>query len=189
MHSKQSNDVTRNSYRQTLPSNPNIFDNSYGFYIPLFSSNRDASYPEEDINYSSLFTSSQNSSYNYSSPQNRSTCGSAVDISSISFYCEDASADGHTSNTSYHYNTTSEIISFNYNKEQNAIKNQQKAASIQIPKRKHHLSNEAVGLMTEWFDSHVANPYPTLEKKELMASVGKITVKQVISWFSNRRNR
>ncbi len=143
----------------------------------------------KDINYSSLFTNSQNSSYNYSSPQNRSTCGSAVDISSISFYCEDASADGHTSNTSYHYNTTSEIISFNYNKEQNAIKNQQKAASIQIPKRKHHLSNEAVGLMTEWFDSHVANPYPTLEKKELMASVGKITVKQVISWFSNRRNR
>jgi len=179
MHSKQSSDVTRNSYSQTSPSNPNIFDNSYGFYIPVFSSNSDnfdVSYPEADINYSSLFTNSQNSSNNYSSPQNTSTSGSSVDISSISFYCEDDRADGHTSNTSYYYNTTSEIISFNYNKEQNAIKNQQKAASIQIPKRKHHLSNEAVGLMNEWFDSHVANPYPTLEKKELMASVGKLTV-------------
>lgn len=55
--------------------------------------------------------------------------------------------------------------------------------------KKHQLSDHAVDIMNEWFEEHLNNPYPTSEEKERMAALGKITVKQVTAWFSNRRNR
>ncbi len=55
--------------------------------------------------------------------------------------------------------------------------------------RKHQLPDRAVDIMNEWFDDHINNPYPTMEQKEKLARLGRITVKQVTAWFSNRRNR
>ncbi len=53
----------------------------------------------------------------------------------------------------------------------------------------HSLPDEAVDALNVWFDDHLNNPYPTMEEKERLAILGKITVKQVNAWFSNRRNR
>ncbi len=51
------------------------------------------------------------------------------------------------------------------------------------------LPDDAVEILNEWFDEHIANPYPQMEEKERLAKRGNITVKQVNAWFSNRRNR
>ena len=51
------------------------------------------------------------------------------------------------------------------------------------------LKQEAVEIMSDWFDKHQQQPYPTLEEKIYMACKGGITVNQVTSWFSNKRNR
>ena len=58
-----------------------------------------------------------------------------------------------------------------------------------IMKRHAHLSDDAVDIMNEWFQSHISNPYPSLTEKETLAQRSGITVKQVTAWFSNRRNR
>ena len=52
-----------------------------------------------------------------------------------------------------------------------------------------HLSDQAVDIMNEWYQTHISNPYPTLIEKETIAQLACITVKQVTAWFSNRRNR
>lgn len=61
--------------------------------------------------------------------------------------------------------------------------------STKLVSRKQQLPDNAVDIMNDWFLDHLNNPYPTLEDKERMAKQGRITVKQVTAWFSNRRNR
>lgn len=51
------------------------------------------------------------------------------------------------------------------------------------------LNLKAVRIMTEWYDIHEENPYPSKSEKELMAKEGGISVTQVKSWFANKRNR
>jgi len=51
------------------------------------------------------------------------------------------------------------------------------------------LNARAVAIMTEWYESHLDNPYPTPIEKEVMAEQGQISVSQVKAWFANKRNR
>jgi hypothetical protein len=57
--------------------------------------------------------------------------------------------------------------------------------------RSHHnqLPEEAVEILNDWFDSHLNHPYPSTDEKNRLADKCCITVKQVNSWFCNRRNR
>jgi hypothetical protein len=57
----------------------------------------------------------------------------------------------------------------------------------QALKRHAQLSDHAVEIMNEWFQRHISNP--SLAEKETIAQQGRISVKQVTAWFSNRRNR
>ncbi|XP_059168669.1 uncharacterized protein LOC131950493 isoform X2 [Physella acuta] len=51
------------------------------------------------------------------------------------------------------------------------------------------LNQLAINIMSQWFDEHVQNPYPSKADKEDMAKRGGITENQVKSWFANKRNR
>ncbi|BFZ07528.1 hypothetical protein BsWGS_10567 [Bradybaena similaris] len=51
------------------------------------------------------------------------------------------------------------------------------------------LNQHAIGIMTQWFEDHIDNPYPSKSDKEKMAVQGGITENQVKSWFANKRNR
>lgn len=51
------------------------------------------------------------------------------------------------------------------------------------------LPEDAVDLLNEWFESHLNHPYPSNDEKQRLADKCGITVKQVNSWFCNRRNR
>ncbi len=51
------------------------------------------------------------------------------------------------------------------------------------------LNSKAVKCMTEWYEQHIDNPYPTDQEKQEMANLGNITLAQVKAWFANKRNR
>ena len=53
----------------------------------------------------------------------------------------------------------------------------------------HQLPEEAVDQLNSWFEAHIQHPYPTTEEKHRLSEECGITVKQVNSWFCNRRNR
>lgn len=51
------------------------------------------------------------------------------------------------------------------------------------------LCPKAVRLMSDWYDRHQENPYPTDEEKQELAEKGGVSVSQVKAWFANKRNR
>jgi hypothetical protein len=51
------------------------------------------------------------------------------------------------------------------------------------------LPQNAINIMTAWYDKHYANPYPTYREFEQLAIAGSITVNQVKQWFVNVRRR
>lgn len=51
------------------------------------------------------------------------------------------------------------------------------------------LPTHAVDLMTEWYDRHYSNPYPTYRDCEMLAQKGNISINQVKQWFVNVRRR
>ena len=51
------------------------------------------------------------------------------------------------------------------------------------------LPQEAIDLMTEWYDQHYTNPYPSFKDCEDLASAGKVSINQVKQWFVNVRRR
>lgn len=51
------------------------------------------------------------------------------------------------------------------------------------------LPTHAVDIMTEWYDRHYSNPYPTYRDCEMLAQQGNITINQVKQWFVNVRRR
>ena len=55
--------------------------------------------------------------------------------------------------------------------------------------RSRQLNNRAVAIMTDWFERHIDNPYPSDEVKMILAERGNISLGQVKAWFANRRNR
>lgn len=55
--------------------------------------------------------------------------------------------------------------------------------------RSRQLNGRAVDIMTNWYDRHIDNPYPTDEEKEALADLGGLSLGQVKAWFANKRNR
>jgi hypothetical protein len=53
----------------------------------------------------------------------------------------------------------------------------------------HQLPEIAVITLNTWFDLHINHPYPTAVEKLRLAEESGISLKQVNSWFCNRRNR
>ncbi|XP_052066114.1 homeobox protein extradenticle-like [Mytilus californianus] len=51
------------------------------------------------------------------------------------------------------------------------------------------LNDKSRKILSDWYDFHIYNPYPTETEKEQLASIAGITVAQVKSWFANRRSR
>ncbi|WAR17301.1 PBX3-like protein [Mya arenaria] len=51
------------------------------------------------------------------------------------------------------------------------------------------LGEEAKSILSEWYEQHIDNPYPTEEEKIQLAEHCRISVNQVKSWFANKRNR
>lgn len=55
--------------------------------------------------------------------------------------------------------------------------------------RSRQLSPKAVQIMTQWYEQHLHNPYPSDDEKVKMAEEGGISLSQVKAWFANKRNR
>lgn len=58
-----------------------------------------------------------------------------------------------------------------------------------VSRRRRNLRPRATKVLTEWFDTHQQNPYPTDHDKQLLAMQAGVEVEQVTNWFSNKRNR
>ena len=65
------------------------------------------------------------------------------------------------------------------------------ATKNDIAGRRHNepLNQHALDVMTRWYQTNTANPYPNKAVKEQLARDGGISVQQVKSWFANKRNR
>ncbi len=51
------------------------------------------------------------------------------------------------------------------------------------------LPETAIEVMTDWYDKHYSNPYPSYREFEILAKQGQITITQVKQWFVNVRRR
>ena len=51
------------------------------------------------------------------------------------------------------------------------------------------MPQEAIDIMTVWYDAHYTNPYPTFKDCEDLAEAGKVSINQVKQWFVNVRRR
>ncbi len=56
-------------------------------------------------------------------------------------------------------------------------------------RRRRNLNPRATRVLTVWFETNEACPYPTDDDKEQLALLSGVSVDQVSNWFSNRRNR
>lgn len=55
--------------------------------------------------------------------------------------------------------------------------------------RSRQLNGRAVAIMTDWYERHIDNPYPSDEEKMILAERGNLSLSQVKAWFANKRNR
>ncbi|EYC39626.1 hypothetical protein Y032_0648g1103, partial [Ancylostoma ceylanicum] len=58
-----------------------------------------------------------------------------------------------------------------------------------MTKRRRNFSKEATAILQEYYENHLAHPYPTEEEKGVLAEKCHISVQQVSNWFGNRRIR
>lgn len=56
-----------------------------------------------------------------------------------------------------------------------------------VAKGKHKLPKEARQVLKSWFIEHIEDPYPSAEEKERLAKDAGINLKQVNTWFINKR--
>ena len=49
--------------------------------------------------------------------------------------------------------------------------------------------SKTVDILNEWFDEHIDKPYPNKKEKEELARQCNMTIKQVSTWFNNKRYR
>uniref|UniRef100_A0A914Q746 Homeobox domain-containing protein n=1 Tax=Panagrolaimus davidi TaxID=227884 RepID=A0A914Q746_9BILA len=56
-------------------------------------------------------------------------------------------------------------------------------------RKRRNFSKAATEILNEYFNSHIADPYPSEEDKEELARQCQITVSQVSNWFGNKRIR
>lgn len=50
-------------------------------------------------------------------------------------------------------------------------------------------NSKARNILNEWFEDHLADPYPSEAEKKDLADECNITLLQVNYWFGNKRNR
>ena len=55
--------------------------------------------------------------------------------------------------------------------------------------RRYSLSSDARKVLQEWVNSHIDDPYPSVEEKQVLAKQGSLSIKQVNDWFTNWRKR
>ena len=55
--------------------------------------------------------------------------------------------------------------------------------------QKSNSDSKTLDVLNQWFDEHSDKPYPTKKEKEELAKRSKMTVKQVSTWFNNKRYR
>lgn len=55
--------------------------------------------------------------------------------------------------------------------------------------QKLNKDSKTIDVLNQWFDEHSDKPYPTKKEKEELAKRSKMTVKQVSTWFNNKRYR
>ena len=55
--------------------------------------------------------------------------------------------------------------------------------------QKPNSDSKTFDILNQWFDEHSDKPYPTKKEKEELAKCCKMTVKQVSTWFNNKRYR
>jgi hypothetical protein len=51
------------------------------------------------------------------------------------------------------------------------------------------LPNKDKAVLLQWFITHIHNPYPSHEEKYELANRTSLTIKQIDTWFTNRRSR
>lgn len=51
------------------------------------------------------------------------------------------------------------------------------------------LSNNAIKLMSDWYNTHLEHPYPDPETIDVISKEGNVSLEQVKKWFANKRNR
>lgn len=51
------------------------------------------------------------------------------------------------------------------------------------------LDSKATDILNKWFDDHSDKPYPTKQEKEELARRCKMSIKQLSTWFNNKRYR
>lgn len=173
------------------PSNSNTSSFNSSIYSSTCTNTGDSvtssSYLSPDLCLSPLKTEILNySSFNNTSSPSINLMNNDFYITSSSSpqvpkYNQDNSIQNCESTEVVTHLTSSPLLPFSYKTE--------KTKSKKTVSKKQQLSEHAVGIMNEWFEDHLNNPYPTSEEKERLAALGKITVKQVTAWFSNRRNR
>lgn len=57
------------------------------------------------------------------------------------------------------------------------------------PKKRKQHDPQAVVTLSEWFETHTTNPYPSTDEKQYLSSITGMTVAQVETWFANARRR
>ncbi|KAL0240101.1 hypothetical protein GEMRC1_010208 [Eukaryota sp. GEM-RC1] len=62
-------------------------------------------------------------------------------------------------------------------------------ATVSLSTPSRHLPPNANTVLSQWWDLHVDNPYPSEADKQQLAETGGLSVVQVNYWFSNRRMR
>lgn len=64
-----------------------------------------------------------------------------------------------------------------------------KSGTLLSWKTRRQLPLKAHGILQDWHQEHLTNPYPTKEERDQLASRTGLTVKQVSTWFTNNRQR
>ena len=68
-----------------------------------------------------------------------------------------------------------------------AIRNVSMRLNIATRRRKYRPSQTVV--LREWLSAHSENPYPTKAERTALSETTKLTLRQVTTWFQNRRTR
>ncbi|XP_004346127.1 pre-B-cell leukemia transcription factor 3D [Capsaspora owczarzaki ATCC 30864] len=64
-----------------------------------------------------------------------------------------------------------------------------KSTFLDSRKRRINLSREAQQVLNDWFLAHIEHPYPSESEKEQLADQTNLTMRQISTWFANKRNR
>jgi hypothetical protein len=191
INTNESNDEITNNFTY-IPYNPSQIDyvNNFSYshvynYWNGYQADTDYCqyYPQSSYQIEQSVSSSMTETYNYTALSPNTT----VQSEQSSGYLTDTNLNNiQTKNTSF-----SSIPSLKENNSPVSVSNISQSLDSSFKRRRNHnqLPEEAVSILNEWFESHINHPYPSMDDKHRLAEKCGISVKQVNSWFCNRRNR